>query len=299
MVPERLLPAPEPVSDASWWRRGARAIFVERRLPYAISHRLQSTLRNLGFTTRERTDKNETVTVRRCTADEAFFENVLVDEEYFKHGYFPRDTDTVVDIGANIGCFVLAASRYVKRGRLVAIEPFPSNLDLLRRNVERNNLGNVEIVDGAIGAQNGSQTLFVGSDTGMHSLLFDTGRGSVDVATETLSDLFGRLGIEHCNFLKIDCEGAEFEFLPTIDAAVWKRIDRVVMEFSVPIPEWNFENPTQEHIARKLTFGDQLVTLLENNGFVIDAYVDCVGFRAGYIFAENSARQHALGEPDK
>ena len=68
---------------------------------------------------------------------------------------------------------------------------------------------------------------------------------------------------------------------------MWERIERIVMEFSVPIPDWNFQNPTKEQIALKQKYGEGLVDILERHKFRIDAYVDCANFRAGYIYATN------------
>src|SRR4051794_34975198 len=47
--------------------------------------------------------------------------------------------DTFVDVGANVGYFsVLAARRIGAGGTVVAVEPEPRNLELLRANLHRN-----------------------------------------------------------------------------------------------------------------------------------------------------------------
>jgi FkbM family methyltransferase len=182
----------------------------------------------------------------------------------------------------------LAAARRAPHGRIIAIEPFPANVELLQKNITQNKLTNVAILVAAVTDQSGTSQLYVGNDTGMHSLKFNVGRGSVEVPAVRLEEVFDQYQIRICNFLKIDCEGAEFDFLFAIDPSLWRRIERVAMEFSVPILDWMFHNPSDEQVALKLQYGDQLVQLFERNGFQIDAYIDCVGFRAGYIFARNS-----------
>lgn len=268
--------------------RAARALLVEHRLPYAISSRLDRLLASVGQTDKTVSVGSQRVTVRRGTNDENFVHNVLVEQEYFRAGYEPHAGDTIVDVGANIGTFTLAAKSRAPGCRVVAVEPFPANLSYLRRNIEQNALPGVQVVPAAIGAEDGEGRLFVGPDTGLHSMKFDRGRGYVDVEVLSLSTLFDRCGVEECDLLKIDCEGAEFDFLPSLDASVWSRVRRVAMEFSAPIPDWVFDRPTAAQRERKRELGDQLVDLLEQHGFRIDAYLDCVGFRAGYLFATQS-----------
>ena len=47
----------------------------------------------------------------------------------------------------------------------------------------------------------------------------------------SLGDLLDRRGVDRVDFLKVDCEGAEYEMFRTLDAGDWRRIDRVAMEF--------------------------------------------------------------------
>jgi FkbM family methyltransferase len=57
---------------------------------------------------------------------------------YFRHGIDIKDGDTVVDVGANIGLFTLAAHRKCHGNVTVyAFEPIPPIYDVLRMNAER------------------------------------------------------------------------------------------------------------------------------------------------------------------
>lgn len=72
----------------------------------------------------------------------------LADEvdEYFALGLELPDGGTVIDVGANIGMFAIAAGRRAKRLRLIAIEPIPILHQALKRNVEENpNLSQADI----------------------------------------------------------------------------------------------------------------------------------------------------------
>src|SRR5689334_5501623 len=59
---------------------------------------------------------------------------------------FLREADWLLDIGANLGWFTIIGSRLVgKTGRVLAIEPDPFNLRLLRTSVRLNACRNVDV----------------------------------------------------------------------------------------------------------------------------------------------------------
>ncbi|MCL6545620.1 MAG: FkbM family methyltransferase [Bryobacteraceae bacterium] len=60
------------------------------------------------------------------------------------------------DVGAHVGFYTLLFAELVgPGGRVFAFEPFPRNVDLLRRHVEMNGYGNVRIFPCALGAVDG------------------------------------------------------------------------------------------------------------------------------------------------
>lgn len=80
------------------------------------------------------------------------------DDFYHAQGRYERFTkkevlnalnegDVFIDVGANIGAFVLQAARKVGTGGLVvAIEPIPENVALLEQNIKLNGYGNVRVI---------------------------------------------------------------------------------------------------------------------------------------------------------
>lgn len=119
-----------------------------------------------------------------------------------------RPGAAVVDIGAQFGYFALIAAR---RGAAVhAFEPEPSNLALLRRNVERNGFGDrIVVVPKAVGARAETLALhlYEGSDShGLHRHPDATVRGTIDVECVTLDD---HLGGRRVDVIKMDIEGHE------------------------------------------------------------------------------------------
>ena len=83
-----------------------------------------------------------------------------------------REGAVCFDVGANVGVYVLQFARWAgETGRIVAFEPNPSALSVLRRHVELNNLkGRVTIVPAAVGASSGEAVLHAAEADGMSRL---------------------------------------------------------------------------------------------------------------------------------
>lgn len=117
---------------------------------------------------------------------------------------------TVLDLGANIGYHSILASRLVgPRGRVLAFEPDPANLELLRRNIQANGCTNVEVFPCAVGPREGTVDLnLCDSNTGSHSTVYipQGTRGTVTVRMVRLDDF---LPAEKPDVVKMDIEGSE------------------------------------------------------------------------------------------
>ena len=127
-----------------------------------------------------------------------------------------RPGDVVIDGGANIGLFtVLAAGTVGPRGVVIACEPSPTTMRLLRDNVRRNDFDWVQLHEVALAARSGRLELHVFMPgSGFSSFApADTRTGDrVEVAVTTLDDLAGDL-LERTSLVKLDVEGAELRAL--------------------------------------------------------------------------------------
>jgi FkbM family methyltransferase len=261
-------------------RRGLRAIFVERRLPYTVARTIDRLLVQLRMRTKTVRVGGLRLRLRRLTADELVVDRVLRCEDYVRPGYEVAPTDTVVDVGANIGAFAIRAACRASSGRVIAIEPSSENYSLLEHNVRLNLLDNVLPLRAAVWFERQRLVLNVSSSPHLHSVL-SAPRDHVateEVEVVTLPSLFATRKIGRCDLLKLDCEGAEYSILYNLPRECFERIDRIVMEYHAS----SLESKREE--------GDKLVGFLEGMGFGIDHYTDHVGFGSGHIFARRSAR---------
>jgi FkbM family methyltransferase len=138
------------------------------------------------------------------------------------YAQFVRPGDLCFDIGAHVGNRLRALSRL--GARVVALEPQPQCMRLLRR--WYGNHANIELVERAVGAVPGTQSLFVSERTPTVTTLSQEWIGAVGatpgftgvrwdhdipVRVTTLDELVAHYG--EPAFCKIDVEGAELDVL--------------------------------------------------------------------------------------
>jgi len=134
----------------------------------------------------------------------------------------------VLDVGANIGAFSLTASR--RAAVVYALEPVGANFDVLRRNVELNQAGNVIAERLAMAAENGECEMSIaGVFSSMH--FRDSGARAEKVPTITLERFLEERGLAEVDYMKMDCEGAEWDILLNAPPNVLARIKHIEMEF--------------------------------------------------------------------
>jgi FkbM family methyltransferase len=67
------------------------------------------------------------------------YDDVFVNQVYWRHGISVRDGDCVFDVGANIGLFLIQLNQMLRHGRVFAFEPVPEIFKVLGENVRIHN----------------------------------------------------------------------------------------------------------------------------------------------------------------
>ena len=119
---------------------------------------------------------------------------------------------TAIDVGANIGYHVLRMAMQVgPAGRVIAVEPAPSAVTRLRRNLALNELENVDVVVAALGDHDvEARTLRIQSSYPL------SGRGAPEIVVARvarLDSLVLERGLSRVDFIKIDVDGQEARVL--------------------------------------------------------------------------------------
>ena len=80
-------------------------------------------------------------------------------QRYLHPGFELRPTDNVLDVGGNLGMFMLWAAPQVPQGRVVTVEPTPRAHTYLALNIEKNGFANVTALNTAIGRDGGRMNM--------------------------------------------------------------------------------------------------------------------------------------------
>lgn len=123
------------------------------------------------------------------------------------------DKDVVIDIGANVGMF----SIYVKKRfgcRVISFEPVLENFENFKKNIYLNGLkeSDFELHHSAITNVDGGEIFITspGKNSGGSSIYEIDGYRTA-CKTERINKY-----LDNCTYLKIDCEGGEYDIIPNI-----------------------------------------------------------------------------------
>lgn len=164
--------------------------------------------------------------------------------------------DLLLDVGANIGLYGLAAA--VGRSvRVVAVEPNPTNLATLRRNVAANPSAEVAIVPMALADRPGQRTLLAESEeasaTGhimsdLSTSGLDQDRGArLAVDCETLDRLIAAGIVPRPTRIKIDIDGGEVDALVGMSTCL---ADPRLHSLLIEVMTWAAEERVREFLGR-------------------------------------------------
>jgi len=154
-----------------------------------------------------------------------------------RQGILPR---TVIDVGANVGQFAIAAAMIFSGPEVHSFEPVPEAVAALKENVR--NIPKIKVYSVALGERRGRSDLHVNSHTQSSSILsldkphieaFPDERETrtIDVELTTLDAVFDKVDLKPPILLKLDVQGYEAQSLAGGPRTL-KRCDYVVAEAS-------------------------------------------------------------------
>ena len=164
--------------------------------------------------------------VRKDTSDEFVVKEVM-GGAYNKLNILK--TDTVLDIGLNIGMFTCFA---LKRGAsfVSSYEPEEQNFKLAKYNINLNGFKDKSKLNNkAVIGNNDKHRIFsinLKRNKGAHSLIEKRGRNAVFVECCNINEVLKEV---KPSVVKIDCEGGEYEILKAVKS--FKGIREMIMEF--------------------------------------------------------------------
>jgi len=198
----------------------------------------------------------------------------FLDRFYEKYGFTIQPHWKIIDIGAGLGDYSLYAAVTQPTSQVFSFEPYPESFVLMQKNLLLNGTTNVQAFDQAIGAASGELILDLSSGEPLQFQSQHKQAGPVEkslsVSSLSLVDALSRLGLESCDLLKLDCEGAEYPILFGASQPVLERIQRIVMEYHDDPNRYN-------HV--------DLTRFLKERGFAVETFPNPVHAHLGYLRA--------------
>ncbi len=188
-------------------------------------------------------------------------EDIFVRREYADVFPFYQKVN-VVDIGAHYGYFTLFAAKNTHpASNLIAVEPGHKNFASLQKNLVDNKI-EATLIQKAVTSSAGKVKLFQAAAQNL-SIYDDNAllRGSSDyetVESTTLKLILTELPDQNIDFLKLDCEGAEYDILLNAEDQLFDHINTISLEF--------------HDLKSADKTGNVLVKRLRNLGYTIAKY---------------------------
>jgi FkbM family methyltransferase len=167
----------------------------------------------------------------RDAMDLWILKETCLDDVYVPAEVRPLRDWAVIDVGAGIGDFAVMIASRCPKGTVHAYEPMADSFALLRDNVALNRVGNVVAHRAAVASREGRLTLRLPEGRPAVLARFVEGESGADCArARDLASVLDALPDSRCDFMKVDCEGCEFDLLMGAEPALLHRIHRISVE---------------------------------------------------------------------
>lgn len=149
--------------------------------------------------------------------------------------------DSIFDVGAHIGDSFLDLADTYKEAHIVAIEPMPDTVALLKENVSLNDFEQrVTVYEAALTSEySGEIEFFTNRDDAGGSLVRDLSGKTIKVKAIALSDI--EKHIEGNSLFKIDIEGGEYDIFTEKNLDFLKKFNGMIIETHYVDEERNHE----------------------------------------------------------
>ena len=177
--------------------------------------------------------KNGTKCIIRNKSDAiAFLENFILEANTFHKNFKIKEDDIIVDIGAHVGYFTIYAANLAKKGKIISYEPSKSSFLILEKNIKINKFSNVKLENLAVSKIHGKAWLYTDNMDEISNSLYNLNKNFEvqEVETITLSDIFLKYGLDEIDFLKMDCEGAEYDIILNSPKSILNKIKKMSIE---------------------------------------------------------------------
>ncbi|MET4162482.1 FkbM family methyltransferase [Marinobacterium sp. MBR-111] len=173
---------------------------------------------------------------------------IASDDNYLEHiktGFEPEmvklfktlaaNSESLLDIGANIGCTALLFSELAKA--VYAFEPSPTTFEYLKKNVSKSEAKNIFLQNIGLGDEPGTSTLTFSPSNRSGGFVSNQTQAPMDHTVEKivirqLDEVINSLDVQNISFIKIDVEGFEGHVLRGATKTLLSNKPVVVLELN-------------------------------------------------------------------
>lgn len=195
---------------------------------------------NIKHSFGKRTFKKQSFLGMKVTAFDYSTIRILFEELFLKNEYlftFKGDAPVIFDCGANIGFATLYFKWLFPKSKVFVFEPGAEAFQMLKKNVEKNNLKDVYLYNAALSDKTGEISFYVVEDKpgvmGMSTVKDRiVNQKEVIVKCTTIGDVMKEHNLQKVDFLKMDIEGAEDDVVKNLlETKDLQKIDRLRIEY--------------------------------------------------------------------
>ena len=107
--------------------------------------------------------------------------------------------------------------------------------------------------------------------------MFSQSSHSVMIDSVSLQKFFDENQIEYCDFLKLDCEGAEYEIIKNLPLEYFKKIDKIIIEYHMADSHPELLSDLKEILTNQ-KFNIETKTLFPDIGFLYAKKLDFLNY---------------------
>ena len=161
---------------------------------------------------------------------------LVIKETFYDQCYKSLFTDlkkptTFIDLGSYIGDAAIYSQNFPKVKMVIAVEPDPRNIKILKKNFKLNKVKNATLITAAISGKSGYSNFNMGTECIASSLQIPKKiKRKIKVSTISLSEILHMTKTSNI-VLKSDCEGAEYDFFMQTSPRVLSKIDKIIFEY--------------------------------------------------------------------
>ena len=155
------------------------------------------------------------------------YKEVITENIYGISRYSLKDRD-VIDIGANMGTFSIFASK-LGANKVVAVEPVSDTIRVFKMNMQKADVTNIILKQNIASDESGKMMKMALQEKCGHNSAYTESDNYEEVETTTLKDLLESTNKNNV-FLKMDCEGGEYDVLLTVDPQDMQAITTIAIE---------------------------------------------------------------------